>query len=373
MDDSKLLLMTCCVFCFLIFFFSLSDIVVDEDFKVIHSDNRQRAEATAKELLDDCRAALLNNKHHTPLDTIDALTECMNQKVSDTLAKQEEERAFQSNLRTDLAEQLVPFACADITFNSTIEVVNKTLHYEEMKGKYVEYTMQLLHERPASQIIRIPKLVTKNECKAAQHFVNEEENNNQVPFSSLSEKKIESKEGLILHALASKLYEVARKVLSWDALDFKEQYALGHPLFQVYTDDQESVPAEARLPICQVVDSDNDEKEGAAVVKKEAEEEEPEPLCRLPGSDPPEATTLPFRIDDDRVATMFLFCGEQPEMLGGIHFPYAGVHQNPEVGMVVIAIHRHVNAKESDGYVQDYHLCPNYNVFTHTMSRARPQ
>jgi hypothetical protein len=174
---------------------------------------------------------------------------------------------FNPHLRTDLAQQLVPYACADVTFNSTTEVLNKTFPYEELEGKYGNYDIQLLPERPASQI----KLATPRECQAAQHFVNE---GHVVPFLSVNDK---SKEGLIVHALASKLYEMAWVSLNWDALDFQDSHGLGHPLFQVYKYDQENnIPAEAQLPLCKEVVGSSDEEgeeEGAAAVNKETEEE----------------------------------------------------------------------------------------------------
>jgi hypothetical protein len=88
--------------------------------------------------------------------------------------------------------------------------------------------------------------------------------------------------------------------------------------------------------------------------------------CRLAGAEPIYAETKPFIVENkDQLAQVFLFCDE-PDTLGYLHFPNAGVHVAPEMGKLVMAINRKRGDVELDGYVTEYHLCPNHNVYTHT-------
>ena len=52
--------------------------------------------------------------------------------------------------------------------------------------------------------------------------------------------------------------------------------------------------------------------------------------------------------------------------------PNAGIHINPTPGTLVLAIHRELGEETYDGFVQDYHFCPNHRLFTYEKSLQKP-
>lgn len=318
---------------------------MNKEFVVTHKDDRQRAEAKADELLEQCQQQI---KEKLPPSAsvafqIDALAECMQTQVNEHLTTREEERQFQSKLRTDMAQTLVPYACGDARFNEngtfSVEHTNRTWHFQESKtGRQKQYRMQVFHERPTSQIFTIEHFAGIKECEAIRPFVNDAVM--KVPFLAVN---MEGEDAKNLYALASKMYEVIRLFLEWNELDFNDTFESGHELFNVYRDDTVTkVPKDVCLSL----------------------EEEKKGECRLPGAPPTEAKTTMVEAPDSQLATMFLFCDEPADGLGGLHFPYSGVHINPEAGKLVVAIHRK-RTDTADGFTQEWHLCPNHNLYTH--------
>jgi hypothetical protein len=325
-----------------------------KDYSVIHKDDRQRAQLKADELLEHCQEE--TKKNLPPSSSlafqIDALAECMQAQVEEHLAEREEERSFQSELRTSMAQKLIPYACGDATFNEnatfSVEHINRTWHYEEGKtGLKKQYQLQVFHERPTSQIFTMANFAGAKECAAIRPFINDAVM--KVPFLAVNAQTADAK---ILHGLASKMYELSRTFLSWQELDFNHMHSLGHELFDVYRDDT----------VTKVPKGECGAEEG---VSSENSNEEEQQECKLPGAGPLAVETTSAEVLSTQLATLFLFCDEPAEGLGGLHFPSAGVHINPEKGKLVVALHRNRNDKETDGFTQEWHLCPNHNVYVH--------
>jgi hypothetical protein len=324
---------------------SFLEVIIEKDFNSVQKDTRTRAQEQSNELLEHCQNEVSkeSNSLKSPLETIDFMSDCMRQTVDEKLAEQEVERLFQSNLRHQMATKLVPYACANVALNSSIPVINRTWHFEATPGgEYMEYQIQVLHERPTSQIFQIPNFATTAECDAIGYFV---EDDNVVPFVAVNDL---TKQGKLLHHLASKFYELARVSLPWLSLEFSDMLKLGHSLFDIHVD-----------------------KEGTTILPQCTGEEKKEELCRFAGSDPVVAQTKHFVMEDTRLATVLLFCDKPAQgILGGVQFPDAGIHVNPKPGTLVLAIHRNLatdgsDSEMDDGFVQDFHLCPNHNVLTH--------
>jgi hypothetical protein len=319
------------------------EITIDKNFKVIHKDDRQRAYETAEKLFQKCKYQV-DEEDLSPLEAIDAMTECMEVKVNETLAEKEEEAKFQSDLRHKMAADLIPFACGDVNFTETKEVTNTSWSYNDpVSMKTATLNINRIHERPTSAIFKIDNFASAEYCDAIRIY----EENNRVPFTAISEG---TAQGSKLFQLASTMYALARESLKWDDMDFAHMHKAGVPLFQVMKDG-----VGLDLPKLKCV---GDEETAMAAAEKGQ--------CRLAGARPLAADTRKILVETPtQLAQTFLFCDE-PTSLGGIHFPYAGVHIQPQVGRLVVVISRMPTENEMDGYLEEYHLCPNHHTYVHT-------
>ena len=279
-----------------------------------------------------------------PSEKIAAFSSCMESQVQVTLHEKEEERIFQSQLRERMSSQLVPHACNDFQFNTTLEVLNRTWHYEEMEGHVKKYIMQVVHERPSSMIFFTPKFASTQECLAAVNSI--DTNTNTIPWNAVDAF---GTDGIILHNLSTKLYELARTALQLPTLNMKVDKTIeSSSLFQVHQDN-------------------NDEHSKESIAECDATSEKEQGVCQVTTSSSPLLLpTKSFQVDDpEQLGTAFLFCNVPPQGGGAVHFPAAGIHINPEPGMLIFATHRQ-DKHELDGFVQEYHMCPHHNVLTHS-------
>lgn len=311
------------------------------------------AQDQANALLDTCRSKLSADNDYDkmdPLQIVDAMTECMEVEVNASIAKQQEEVAFQSQVRASMAQKLVPYACGDVNFTTSIEVVNRTWHFEDSPGDgYYTYDMQVFHERPSNRIFQVPHFVTSDECEALTYFVSPD--TKYIRFDAVHDK---TKQGLLVRRLANRISELTRAILGWTDLDLQLQHTMyGQELFDILFDEQ----GVSVLPPCQ--------KEFLETL----ENDEVPSTCRLPGAKPSKVETRKFTVQDSsQVADVFLFCNDSTErpQLGGIHFPNAAVHINPQPHLMVMAIHRNLAVPDLEDYTTEYHFCPNYEILKHT-------
>lgn len=310
-------------------------IIVDKDYVVTHEDDRQRAVSSARTLYEKCKSSA---DGLSLVEAIEAIAVCMEAQVNATLAVQEEERDFQFALREEMARDLIPYACGDVNFTKGQETHNQSWHYKDGGDKYTEYDLRMMHERPTSVIFVVDNFATKEDCHALKAY----NQDNKVPFLSISEKTVQ---GTRLFHLATKMYELGKVALSWNNLDFLDTHQMGYPLFEVLKDE---VGVDAPTKLCVGGESETFTK------------------CRLPGAEPFAVTTKSVVVENpSQLANAFLFCDE-PESLGALHFPLAGVHVTPKVGKLVMSINRFAANTELDKYVSEYYLCPNHNVYVHT-------
>ena len=293
----------------------------------------------------------------------------MESQVNETLQQKEEERHFQSQLRDRMSSQLVPHACNDFEFNTTIEVFNRTWHYEEIEGLVKTYTMRVVHERPSSLIFFTQRLASTRECEAAVNSIDPQTNT--IPWSALDSF---GTDGILLHNLATKVYEMARAALELSTLNMKVDKTIeSSSLFEVhqYDNNQESVVE------CDATSNDEEQQQDQGVCQVTTTTTTT--TTTTSSTSPLLLPTKSFHVDDlEQLGTAFLFCDVPPEggSGGAIHFPSAGIHINPEPGMLIFAAHRQPKYHDDndelmmDGFVQDYHMCPYHNdVLTRTFGQ----
>jgi hypothetical protein len=328
--------------------------IVDKSFQVTHEDDRQQAYALAQSIFEECHKDAVNDdKSLSPAEAIEAVTVCMEQRVNMTMAVKQEERDFQSSLRVQMAQDLIPYACGDNNFTATAEVQNVTFSHRTalddsntMNHHTKRYNVKILHHLPTSEVSMIEDFATPEECKAVEAYVDSE---GKVSFWSMTD---ETAQGIQLLALAQKMYQLAQSRLNWKDLKFTDMDEIGIPLFEAMIYEGEAINAPTHMCVGEQKDYEEDRNAGK---------------CRLMGDKPLVVETKKLAVEKDtQLAQIYLFC-EEPKTLGALYIPYAGVYVKPKVGKLVMAINRRLDNDEFDGYVTESHLCPNHHVYMHTI------
>jgi hypothetical protein len=327
---------------------------VDKSFTITYSDTHQKAKEDTTKLIDECERKAEAEGYLSGLQMIDFISSCVKHETFEELAKKHEEAAFQSKMSSQMATDLVPFACGDINYTESLEMVNSTWEFSGDDDRK-EYIIRIHHNRPTSMIIEIRDFATKDECEAVEKFENDD---GKVMFENIDGVDSDEDIGPSLHNIVDKFYELAGKFMDWQDLNFKDMIRLDETLFYRHRDTRGMIVSEKECTPDDVI-------EGEQVPSS----------CKLPGQIPVPVHTEEFNIKEDeeewpgsvRVATAYLFCNEPlNKQLGGLHFSYAGVHIEPRPRTAIFAIHKHVKDEYYDGFVQDYHFCPNHDLYTHS-------
>lgn len=304
-------------------------VTIEAGFRMNHSDKNKRAKSKAQELIEQCQETAVDLQL-APLDKIEYIAKCTEEKVEDKTTEEEEEISVHSTIRLNLAQRIAPYACGQVNYTQS-EAVGSSKSWS-FEG--TTYELEVYHERESSRILSVSDFVSPAECQAIKAFHDDKKANNvgnvQKRLSSFTSELMDSKE-----------------------LGVEEPWI--ERFFTLHED-----PNHLHLPdqICGKDETDND-------------------ACQPFGAIPVEVETKSFHVDVEEtyetLATAFMFC-EEPinNQLGGIHFPNAGIHINPTPGTLVLAIHRELGEEKYDGFVQDYHFCPNHRLFTYEKSLQKP-
>jgi len=338
-------------------------IVINEDFTLTVKDEKERAFSKAATMFEKCQEKAKKEFPNDPLQSIEAITNCMQDEVSGKVTDDKSERKFHSKVHRTMAAELVPFTCADVNKTESVEIKNQTwVHNDE------RHLIKTLHKLPTSEIFVADNFVDKETCQALSIYKQKTADGQRhgVPTKAAMEK---TKQGELLMELYYKLYDMLMdRFQHWKELDFE-----GDMLFE-HLRDMEGFDTPTQLCTTQ-------EDVDAVVAEMKAGKSK---TCLIPGGVPEAAPTKHIIAEADytpeektskrQLAQLFVFCDE-PEHLGGIHFPYAAVHATPKKGKLVAAIHRHEGdvTHGFDGYVNEYHLCPNHNVYVHTVTDLDPK
>ena len=323
------------------------------------------------------------------------LTKISKNEINKNIQKQEEERNFHLNVHRDMATELVPFTCGDVNQTDSHEILNQTWYYKEDSRNY---KIKKLHELPTSTIFTIDNFVTKDYCDALQMYRtttttnddnDKEKGNIHVPLSAAFEG---TKQSNLLNGLLNKIYELMLDQMdTWDDLDAEDV------LFNYMKDD---IGYDTPTHLCVGTEEVTNAFHALEIGQPKT--------CQIPGGDPVVVPTKRILMEDghknkrrnmnvvrnnddnfeidvkrkQQLADIFLFCNEpEKKILGGIHFPFARIHITPKIGKLVVAVNRKnysnnnnkvqeqgQEQEQVDGYVNEYHLCPNHEVYVHTIS-----
>mmetsp|Transcript_27021 Transcript_27021/g.63434 ORF Transcript_27021/g.63434 Transcript_27021/m.63434 type:complete len:489 (+) Transcript_27021:109-1575(+) len=334
--------------------------IVNKDFTVTMRDIKERAYSKADDMFSRCQEKVAG-ENVDPATSLDLITACMEDEITGRVDFDQKERTFHSNVHRSMASELIPFECADVNKTQSIAVKNVTWTDEDDDRK--DHNVQILHKIPTSEIVMVDDFISKDTCNALKVYreIADEGDIVGVPSSAATEH---TKQGKLLLDLFYKMYGILMdRYSSWQELDFRDDM-----LFQ-YFKDLDGFVTPSHLCTSQEEVDEVVAAMGSGIPKK----------CHIPGGVPEAVPTKRFVVEEGvtkeekqerrQLAQLFFFCDEPKNKLGGLHFPFAGVHVTPQEGRAVIAVHRHEDDKNQkfDGYVNEYHMCPNHEVFVHTV------
>jgi len=334
-------------------------ITINPDFTLTVEDDHEHVYSKADDMFTRCQKKLVNGI--SPFESIKIISKCMEGEVVVKVKTDEEEQSFHNEVHRHMADELVPYNCASINKTESFAMKNETWNYKDEGDK--EYIMRKLHQVPTSEIFVVDNFVTEEVCDALKIYRHEyrKGNNVGVPVESLLEK---TKQGELLLDTYYKIYAMLMdNYENWKELDFRDE--------MVYEYFKDPVGFSTPAKLCTTQDEVDEVIEAIETGKPKT--------CLVPGGVLESAHTKRVVVEDgvpdeekDKkrlLAQLFLFCDEPKDKLGGLHFPYAAVHTVPKVGKLVVAVHRHQNVKNHklDGYVNEYHLCPNHEVYVHSV------
>jgi hypothetical protein len=335
-------------------------IIINPDFTLTIKDDKERAYTKADDMFTRCQEKSERKKHH-PLDSIELITRCMEEEISGKVKNDRDERSFHSKVHRNMAVELVPFTCGDVNKTESLEIKNTT--WVDKDGDQIKHLMKVLHKLPTSDIFVVDDFVSQETCDALKIYRQKVHDGDMigVPTAAATE---ETKQSDLLLDLYYKMYAIIRtEFKNWKELNFEDEM-----LFEYIKD-----PVGFKTPshLCTTQEDVNE-----AVAEIEAGKPK---KCLIPGGVPEAVPTKHVVVEDGiteeekkekrQLAQLFLFCDEPKQQLGGIQFPYAAVHTTPKVGKLVVAVHRHPDDTNHrfDGYVNEYHMCPNHEVSVHTV------
>lgn len=335
--------------------------ILEKDFTITSKDDHQKPFSETSEMFGKCQEKV-DKMTKDPLEAIDLITECMEKEVYGKLNFEHDERSFHSKVHRNMAAELVPFTCGDVNKTESFEIKNTTWVYEEEEYDIEEtHTLKTLHKLPTSEIFSVESFVNNATCDALKRKRKKEGYKEGVLAVTAME---ESEDGHLIHALFYKIYAILMEHFpNWAELDFEEDW-----LFR-YIKDPEGFKQPSHLCTTQ------EEVDEAVLTMKAGGAKK----CHIPGGVPEAVPTRHVIVEKGvteedlekkrQIAQMFLYCDEPEHQLGALHFPYAAVHINPKIGKLVVAVHRQEDDMDNDfdGYVNEYHMCPNHEVYVHTV------
>lgn len=145
---------------------------ITKDFVIDFVDDKVKAEEEAASIVNHCQerakaklAAANMNDANQVQSAMDDLVACVEVGVAGSLAKANEELAFQSMLRKGMASEMENYTCADLTLDTTTPLEEEI--WKSDKDKKRRKIRKLL-DRPASRVHLIDDFISVEECKAME-------------------------------------------------------------------------------------------------------------------------------------------------------------------------------------------------------------
>jgi hypothetical protein len=134
-------------------------------------DDQVKAKREAGELVKECqtkakaRLAAAGTDASEIQASMDDLVNCVERGVAETLARANEEIAFQSNVRKGMAEFMENYTCADPSMESSDPIREETWWKSR---DHKPRNIKIMFDRPASKIHVVEDFISLEECEAME-------------------------------------------------------------------------------------------------------------------------------------------------------------------------------------------------------------
>ena len=337
------------------------EVVVDEDFEASVTDEILLAQDYAAEALEDCDYD----------DDPQQLLECLEEQMTASLEYWNSEWDYHHAALKRMGALLEPYVCSAADVPQETSPSLKEYEWESVpasdNGKDTKkiHKVQVLHQRPSSQIHVLENFISPEECQAVQAMAEPRlqratvlvhDNNDERPVKSKRFKERQAWQASIdmndfvedqnnhiqqpLLVLRERMYNYASHALNM-TLSHEGQERLES--IQYFGPEQ---PRSSSSPL-----DDNDEENEETLLDRY------ESHCDGPCDGDP-------HVAPDRIATIIMYC-EVPTLGGHTHFRNAGVHVAPTVGSAVFFSYLNSaessgGAMETDAGLTEHTVCPVY-------------
>ena len=284
-------------------------------------DHKSKSQKKAKEAIQGCQV----DETLPSRDQIDALSECLMRKINATIDEQQEEISFQANVRKEMGEKLVLYACQDDKMNTTAAIANKTWTSVDEAGNEEEHLLKVLFESQHSSILLAEDALTEEQCQALIKV--------SEPTLYSGERSIpqSANDDLVARSALQRIADMAGQILGATFV-----YDKRDPLLYIQTHVATHRSEECELNVA----------DGTC-------------LARFLSEDDIVARTVHAQAED--TAAMQIFC-TAPALGGGIHFAKAGVHVNTResVGEALFILYTDMEqgSREEDPFTEEHVSCP---------------
>lgn len=144
---------------------------MNRDFEIVFEDDQIRAKREAAAIVagchEDAKQRLVEAKGDQALSItiMEDLVGCVQSGVENRITKANEEIAFQAKVRTEMAEQMENYTCADLSLDSSPSLENTT--WVSAKDKTTR-KVKIMLNRNASKIHVIENFIGEDECNAME-------------------------------------------------------------------------------------------------------------------------------------------------------------------------------------------------------------
>lgn len=311
-------------------------ITAKEGLEIHFTDDQIRAKEEAGTIVGSCHEKAEESLKKAGTDTnkiqksMDDLMKCVEIELTETLSKANEELAFQSKVRIDMAKMMENYTCFDTDLDTT-EPIRET-EWVGAKDRR-RRNVQVLLERPASRIMFVEDFISEEECdamtvaaekklhrasvadgKGGSHF----SEHRKAMQAGIKVNWEEESRGNPIARLSRKVYDFTNFVLD---LDIKEHGQEDLMSIQYFGRGVNDTTPDRYAPHC-----DGD------------------------------CTGLPHKTGT-RMATMVMYC-TMPEVGGHTNFRNAGVHVKPTKGGAVFFSYVDPETKTMDKGFTEHSGCP---------------